>query len=114
MQRKLALVCLLTLALSAGGFAADARLAADSYVASISPTTNFGTNGSLRIDTAGSLSFIQFDLSTLPAGTTGGGIAKATLRLYVNKLSVAGSMNLNRVTGSWSELSVTSATAPSI
>ena len=74
MQRGFALAYVL--ALSAVSFAADAWLAADSRVASSFPTKNFGANGSLLINIARTQSFIPFDLSTLPGGTTAS-IAKA-------------------------------------
>lgn len=92
--------------------ASDARLAGDTYFAPAFATTNFGTNGSLRIDNAGSQSLIQFDLSTLPSGTAAANISKAALIVFVNKLSVAGAMNVVRVTGAWGEAAVTFNTAP--
>lgn len=56
---------------------------ADSYIQQGTPTTNYGTATTMlvRIDTANSLSragYLQFDLSSLPAGT----ITSAQLRVY--------------------------------
>ena len=48
-------------------------------------------------------SYIQFDLSSIPSGYTGSNVAKATLKLYVNSGTAAGSFNVDFVAGSWSE-----------
>ena len=57
--------------------------------------------------------YLKFDLSTLPAGSTGTNIAKATLVLYANTIRHAGSFDVVAVSGAWNERTVTSATVPS-
>jgi hypothetical protein len=92
-------------------FGADATLTGDAYISSGRSTSNFGAQTNLYVGN-GNTSFLQFDLSTLPAGTTAGQIAGATLRLYVNRVNTAGPINVLPVTSAWSEGLITFATAP--
>ena len=56
-------------------------------------------------------SYIKFKLtSSLPAGTTADNVAKATLKLYVSAVNSPSSFDVYRITGSWNEDSITSAT----
>lgn len=89
----------------------------DAYTDSSKPTTNFGT--ATTLGTANTLpsiqaSYIQFDLSSIPAGYTGANIAKATLKLYVNSAATAGSLNVDFVSGTWSEKTITHNLAPAL
>ena len=95
-------------------YAQDGRLAGDARVSSAQPTTNFGSGANLVVQTGTDRSFMKFNLSTLPAGTTGNSVAKATLRLWINTVTTSGSMNIVRVTSAWSEDTITDATAPSL
>ncbi len=79
---------------------------ADSYVNSAAPTTNYGAAPTLNLQPAAETSFIRFDLTAVPAGYTGSSIAKATLKLYVNTVTTAGSFNVDYVTGTWSEQTI--------
>jgi hypothetical protein len=92
--------------------AANARLAADTYVSSAAATANYGTNVSLQIGAAEYTSLVQFDLSSLPSGTLAASVSKAVLRLFVNKLTTAGTFNVVLVTSPWTEAGVTYATMP--
>src|SRR5260370_41058350 len=65
----------------------------DSYVNSAKSTTNFGTSTTLNLQSAADTSYIRFDLTAVPAGYTGSSIAKATLKLYVNSVTTAGSLH---------------------
>jgi hypothetical protein len=82
--------------------------AADAYVNSGSPTSNYGSATTLREDASPDLhSYIKFDLSgvTFP-------ITKATLRLYANSTSSTG-VNINGVTdNSWVESTINYNNAP--
>jgi hypothetical protein len=100
--------------LATGLFGANARLSGDTYISPTAATTNYGTNGSLRVDNTGSASLIQFDLSTLPGGVTGSSVSKAVLRLFVNKLGSTGTFNVQYATSAWNEATVTNGTAPSL
>ena len=89
----------------------------DAYTNSVSPTLNFGTSATLGVvNSAASIqsAFIQFDLSSIPAGYTSSNIAKATLKLYVNSVTTAGSFNVDFVNGSWTEETITGNVAPAL
>jgi len=51
-------------------------------------------------------------LSSVPAGYTSANVAKATLKLYVNSVTTAGSFNVDLVNGSWSEKTITANLLP--
>ncbi len=81
---------------------------ADSYVNQNSGNTNYGTNTTMlvRSTTAGTpnannRSFVQFDVSSIPAGAT---IQTATVRLYLQTAPTASrNYDMNRATASWVE-----------
>jgi hypothetical protein len=90
--------------------AADAPLVGDAYVSSASPAANFGAATSLII-APGNAGLVQFDLTGIPASAT---IATAYLRVYVNKVVAAGTLNFASATSSWSEGAVTLNTQPAV
>ena len=94
-------------------YASDATVAGDAYVNSAYPTTNYGGLSNLYVGNGGT-ALIQFDLSSLPAGTTPAQIGKATVKLYVNRINVSGLVSVLPVTNSWSESTVTYATIPAL
>jgi hypothetical protein len=91
--------------------AADAPLAADTYVSAASPNTNFGvgTAGYTMNIAPGNAALVRFDLTSIPPASN---ISKAYLRIFVDKLTTAGALNLALVTGTWTENGVTFANAP--
>ena len=109
----LLLIVLAALAISASAHATQVTLVGDASVSTARPSTNFGTLSNLYVGN-GNTAFLQFDLSTLPAGLTSSQISHATLTIFVNRVNAAGSVTLSPVTSAWTETSVTSATAPSI
>ena len=86
----------------------------DAYTDTASPTTNFGAKAMLDVQSASQNSYILFDLSEIPAGYTGSNITKATLKLYVNAVTGAGSFNVDFVNGAWTEKAITSNLAPAL
>jgi hypothetical protein len=95
--------------------AQTARLTDDTFSSTMNPATNFGTNSLLVVSNVAEntrRAFIKFDLSTLPAGTTGNQVATARLSLFVSSLGGPGTMDLVRVTSSWNELTLTASNAP--
>jgi len=102
-------------ALLTGGIAhaTQAIVAGDTYVNSAHPSRNYGALSNLYVAN-GQTALIQFDLSSLPAGTTSSQIGKATLTLYVNRVNQTGTVSVQPILGSWSELSVTYSTIPSL
>jgi hypothetical protein len=89
----------------------------DAYTNSASATTNFGTATTLgAVSSAASIqtTYLQFDLSTVPSGYSGANVAKATLKLYVNAVTTAGSFNIDFVDGTWAEKTITASLAPAL
>jgi hypothetical protein len=85
---------------------------ADSYTNTADATTNFGAKTLLDVDGATQTTYIQFNLSSIPATYTSADITKATLKLYVNTVATAGSFNVDYVNGTWAESTITSSLAP--
>jgi hypothetical protein len=81
----------------------------DAYTNSATPTTNYGAKTLLDVDAASQISYIQFDLASIPSGAS---VGQATLKLYVNSVITAGSFNVNFVNVTWSEGTITSSNAP--
>ncbi len=86
---------------------------ADAYTNTANPNTNYGAN--VLLDVASSqTTYIQFNLSSIPAGYTSADITKATLKLYVNTVTTAGSFNVDYVNGTWAESTITANLAPAL
>jgi hypothetical protein len=92
-------------------FALDAVLRSDASVNAAHASSNYGALSNLYVGN-GNATFLQFDLTTLPAGTVSSQVSHATLVVFVNRVNVAGSVSVAPVMASWGEYSVTSATAP--
>src|SRR5271157_1346419 len=86
----------------------------DAYVNSTAPTTNYGTAVTLNVSSAANTAFIRFDLTAVPAGYTGSSVAKATLKLYVNTCTTAGSFNVDLVNGTWAEKTINYNNVPAV
>ena len=121
MNRHSRIFCILTLlCLVPLARAQDARLTDDSYTTSAAPTTTHGAAPSLFLIAPTlqapntNLVYLKFDLSTLPAGTTGASIAKANLILWVTSDIASGMFDIHRLTGAWNEKSLTALNAPPI
>src|SRR4029077_19905674 len=99
----------LFLSLFADIAAAQITPAGDAYTNSATPTPHYGAKNLFDVDAASQTSYIQFDLSSIPSGAS---VSQATLKLYVNSVTVAGSFNVNFVNGTWSESTITSSNAP--
>ena len=77
--------------------------AADTYVASGAPTTNYGTSGILALQ-PNVYSYIRFDLSGIPANAT---VQKAVLRLFVSGAPGSGSFDVYQINTVWTETTLT-------
>ena len=87
----------------ATALAQNVPLTQDTYVAPGS-AVNYGAASTINTGgPAGNQALLQFDLSTLPDGTSASNIAKATLVLFVNKLGAPGTVNISVANGSWTE-----------
>lgn len=93
--------------------AVEATLVADAHVNSALPGANSGAISNLKVG-GGYTALLQFDLSTLPAGTTGAQVSRAILRLYCNRVDVAGQVSVQAVNQAWGESTVTYGTMPSL
>jgi trimeric autotransporter adhesin len=95
------------------GSAANAQITplGDSYTNTADLKTNYGSKTVLDVDGATQISYIQFDLNSIP---TTASISQATLKLYVNSVTTAGSFNVDYVNGSWSESTIDASNAPAL
>jgi hypothetical protein len=103
-------LCLLVL-LSAITSQAQITPSQDAYTNSADPTTNYGSNALPNVDAATQISYIRFNLASIPAGAS---ISQATLKVYVNSATTAGSFNVDYVNGDWSESTITHSLAPAL
>jgi len=83
----------------------------DTYTNSADPTTNYGAQKTLNVDAAKEITYIQFNLSSIP---TGASISQATLKLYVNTVTTAGAFEVYAVNGTWTESALTYSLAPAL
>ena len=111
--RTVATTALLFAAAGLSAFASSATLVADTHVSTAQPSLNFGTLTNLDVGN-GYTSLVQFDLGSLPSGTTAGQVARATLRLYVNRVDTPGGLAIQPVLASWGEYSLTQSTLPTL
>lgn len=91
--------------------AADVPVASDTYVSSVNLANNYGALPSLYVGN-NNKALLRFDLSALPSGATSTNIVKANLVFYVNRIGIAGALDVAPLTGAWSESTVTGAAAP--
>jgi len=90
--------------------AAEAPLVGDTYVSSGASASNFGGAANLII-APGNAGLVQFDLGPIPPSST---VARAYLRVYVNKVTTGGTLDVAPVTSTWSEGAVTFGGQPSV
>lgn len=108
------LLVVITAILPTSSYAADGVLKDDAFTQANTPNQNFGNSANLRV-ASGVNTYLKFDLSTLPAGTTGSAIAKATLKLWVNAVTTPGSFDVRRLTsGAWNEGAITHTSAQTL
>jgi len=94
-------------------YATDGVVVGDAYVNSAHANTNYGGLSNLYVNANGT-ALIQFDLSSLPLGTTGSQIAAASLKLYVNRVNASGLVSVAPVSGAWNESTVTYSALPTL
>src|SRR5580704_9960031 len=87
---------------------------ADAYTNTGSSSTNYGPNALLDVVSGSQTTYIQFNLSSIPSGYAGTNVGKATLKLYVNAVNTAGNFNVDYVTSSWSEGTITAKSSPTL
>ncbi len=86
----------------------------DAFVDALSPSTNFGSDTDLLVDSCfwwTDRTFVKFDLSSIPSGSY---VLNGTLQLYVYDTRATNrNYGAHRVTASWTESSITWDTQPS-
>jgi hypothetical protein len=87
---------------------AQAPPSGDTFVSSTTPKINYGSGIALVVG-QGTTSYLQFNLSGIPAGAT---VSKATLRLYVDAVAAKGAFDVYQLNTSWSENTLTYNTPP--
>jgi hypothetical protein len=104
---------LIWMLLPAAIFGQNVPLTQDSFIVP-GIAVNYGAASALQVGGPyASQALVQFDLTQLPAGTTAGAIAKATLTLFVDKLTAAGTINVSVANGPWTESGVNGTNSPS-
>jgi hypothetical protein len=103
---QLALVLFIFLGMSAF---AQITPSADSYTNTADSTTNYGAKTLLDVDGASQITYIQLNLASIP---TTASISQATLKLYVNGVTTAGSFNVDYINSAWSESTIDASNAP--
>jgi hypothetical protein len=83
----------------------------DAFTNGASPGINYGANTLLNVNSASEMSYIQFNLASVPTGAT---VSQATLKLFVTTVTNPGSFNIEFVTGAWAEGTITYNMAPVI
>src|SRR5258708_28566230 len=111
MKRVYVCLAVAVLLLSSVALAQSAPPSADTYSNAGKNSTgfNYGTATLLVVQTNGSNSYLQFNLSTVPAGAT---INKATLRLFVDAIVTPGSCDVYQLNTGWLESTLTFNNAP--
>jgi len=99
-------IALMSLALSHQALAANALLTGDTFITTTNAAGNFGANVNLAAGN-GATALMQFSLSTLPAGLQASNVSKASLLLYVNRVTVAGNVSVALLTSPFTELTAT-------
>jgi hypothetical protein len=100
------------LAAPALSWAQTAPLTQDTYVLP-GTTGNYGIQQTIAVGSPNAFQgLVQFDLSTLPTGTTAANVGKATLVLFVKTVTASGTVNISTANGSWTESAVNGNNAP--
>jgi hypothetical protein len=113
-MKLLALRLLALLVIAAQSAAAQIPATDDTYTASSSSTSNYGTQPSLNVIGPGVNSYIRFDLTALPGNLASSNVSKATLRLNINGVTTSGTFDVYLVTSSWTEGALTFSKAPTL
>src|SRR6266496_2677268 len=83
---------------------------ADTFSNSAKGTTNYGTSPIMLVQ-PGYTSYVQFSLSTLPAGAV---VQKATLRLFLDSVTGKGQIDVYEAHSAWSETLLNFNNAPTL
>jgi hypothetical protein len=112
LKTQLAVLLFSTLCLLTGAYG-QLTPTGDAYTNTATPTVNYGSGVAIAV-ASNQTAYIQFNLSSIPAGYTGATISQATLKLYVYSLVTAGSFNVDYVNGAWAEGTIAADNAPPV
>ena len=117
MRRSFIIALLATVAIGAlatPAWAVQATLTDDAHTSAAAQARNFGQAPALLVQAPAprAASFLKFDLASLPSGTQGIDVVKATLTLWVNRVGAPGFLDVRVVRSPWSESTLTSVTTP--
>jgi hypothetical protein len=84
---------------------------ADAFTNSNQPTKNYGATTLLDVDGTSRITYIQFNLASIPATAS---VSQATLKLYVNSVTTAGSFNVDYLNSAWAEGTIDASNAPPV
>lgn len=93
--------------------AAQGTLSGDTFLNPANPAASFGTQPNMTAG-GGSTAVVQFSLAPLPPGLNAGSISKATLVLYVNRVTVPGALQVSSINGGFNEIGTSFAAPPPI
>ena len=99
-KRQLAALIFCAIGLMTGAYG-QVILSADAYTNTGNSGTNYGTNALLDVQGGLQVTYIQFNLGSVPAGYSGANVSKATLKLFVNAVTTSGNFNVQYVNGAW-------------
>ena len=100
-------------ALATGTFA-QTVLVSDAHTSATSVNGNFGTNPTLTVS-GNNTAYVRFEIApTLPAGTKGDNVARATVKFYLSKVTTAGKLDVYPILADWDEKTITANNAPQI
>src|ERR1035441_2021073 len=109
-KTKLSILSLCTMCLLSGAYA-QITPSADAYTNTAAASTNYGANVLLYVDGATETTYIQFNLASIPASAS---VSEATLKLYVNSVTTAGTFKVDYITGAWAESKITANLHPAL
>jgi hypothetical protein len=113
MLARISAILIFILIAAVGAFG-QALLVADAHTASTSPNGNFGTNPAITISPTNT-AYVRFKISrTLPAGTKGDDVARATVKFYLNKVTTPGKLDVSLISSDWDEKTITANHAPTV
>jgi trimeric autotransporter adhesin len=112
-KTRLAVLLLSTLCLSPSAYG-QFTPSGNAYTNGAKPTKNYAGSEYLFVgEGTNDTAYIQFDLSAIPTGYTGANVAQATLKLYIDAVTLSnGSFDVYFINGSWSEDTITYNNAP--
>lgn len=109
------LLAALFIFLPARAQAQQGTLTDDAQTSAGKPNKNLGSDDAIQVSASGDKGFLKFKLTqSLPLGTIGNHVGKATLKLFVGGVAAPGVIEVRTVAGAWSEAIVTDASSPAL